>query len=78
MKRTTKWEDYLHLVEFAYYNGYQASAKMRPFEILYGNKCNTPVSWDNLVDRVLIGPELLQEMERTVYEVQKSLKADQD
>ena len=30
------------------------------------------------MDRVLIGPELLQEMERTVHEVQKSLKATQD
>ena len=45
MKRPTKWEDYLHLVEFAYNNGYQASAKMSLFEILYGKKCNTPVSW---------------------------------
>ena len=63
MKRPTKWEDYLHLVDFAYNNGYQASAKMSPFEILYKNKCNTTVSWDNPVDRVLIGPELLQEME---------------
>ena len=78
IKRPTKWEDYLHLVEFAYNNGYQASSKMRPFEILYGNKCNTPLSWNNPVDRVLIGPELLQEMEQTVYEVQKCLKAAQD
>ena len=69
MKRPTKWEDYLHLVQFAYNNGYQASDKMSPFEILYGKKCNTPVSWDNPVDRVLIGPELLQKMERTVCEV---------
>ena len=78
MKRPTKWEDYLHLVEFAYNNGYQASAKMSPFEILYGKKCNTPISWDNRVDRVLIGPELLQEMERTVCEVHKSLEEAQD
>ena len=41
MKRPTKWEDYLHLVEFSYNNGYQALAKMIPFEILYGKKCNT-------------------------------------
>ena len=25
MKKPTKWDDYLHLVEFAYNNGYQAS-----------------------------------------------------
>ena len=40
-----KWEDYLHLVEFAYNNHYQASAKLSPFEILYGRKCNTPITW---------------------------------
>ena len=28
-----KWEDYLHLVEFAYNNNYQASAKFSPLEI---------------------------------------------
>jgi hypothetical protein len=44
MDKQSKWEDYLHLVEFAYNNGYQASLKMSPFEALYGKKCNTPVS----------------------------------
>ena len=37
-----KWEDYLHLVEFAYNNHYQDSSTLSPFEILYGRKCNTP------------------------------------
>ena len=45
-----KWVDYLHLVEFAYNNHYQASAKLSPFEILYGRKCNTPITWSNAVD----------------------------
>jgi hypothetical protein len=34
----SKWEDYLHLVDFSYKNEYQASLKMSPFEALYGNK----------------------------------------
>ena len=38
MDKQSKWEDYLHLVEFSYNNGYQASLKMRPFEELYGRK----------------------------------------
>jgi hypothetical protein len=46
--KPSKWEDYLYLVEFAYNNGYQAYIKRNPFETLYGRKCNTPVSWDNL------------------------------
>ena len=61
-----KWEDYLHLVEFAYNNNYQASVKFSSFEILYGRKCNTPISWSNLVDRLVLGPELLKEMEEIV------------
>jgi transposase InsO family protein len=47
MDKPSRWEDYLHLVEFAYNNGYHTSLKMSPFETLYGRKCNTPVSWDN-------------------------------
>ena len=32
MDQPSKWEDYIHLVEFAYNNGYQVSLKMSPFE----------------------------------------------
>ena len=55
-----KWEDYLHLVEFVYNNNYQTSARFSPFEILYRRKCNTPISWSNLVDRLVLGLELLK------------------
>jgi len=50
-------------VEFAYNNGYQASLKMSVFEALYGRKCNTPVRWDNLTDKVILGTDLLKEIE---------------
>jgi hypothetical protein len=60
MDKPSKWEDYLHLVEFAYNNGYQDSLKMSPFEALYGRKCNTPVSWDNPTDRVVLGSGVAQ------------------
>ena len=69
-----KWEDYLHLVEFAYNNNYQASAIFIPFEVLYGRKCNTPISWSNLMDKLVLGPELLKEMEEIVKRVQGNLK----
>jgi hypothetical protein len=61
--KLSKWEEYLHLVEFAYKNGYNESLNMSSFESLYGIKCNTPVSWDNPTDKVYIGPKLLKEME---------------
>ena len=46
MDQPSKWEDYTHLVEFFYNNGYQASLKMSPFEAFYGRKCNTPMIWE--------------------------------
>ena len=57
-----KWEEYLHLVDFSYKNHYQDSAKLSPFKILYGRKCNTPISWSNQVDKLMLGPNLLKEM----------------
>jgi hypothetical protein len=38
MYNPSKWEEYLHLAEFSYNNGYQDSFKMSPFEALYGRK----------------------------------------
>ena len=61
-----KWEDYLPLVEFAYNNHYQALVRYSPFEIPYGRKCNTPISWSNPVDRLVLGHELLKEMDLIV------------
>jgi hypothetical protein len=56
MDKLSKWEDYLLLVVFAYYNGYQDSFKMIPFESLYGTKFNIAVTWDNPTDRVVLEP----------------------
>lgn len=36
MPQPTKWEDYLHLVEFTYNNSYRASLSMSLFKVLYG------------------------------------------
>jgi hypothetical protein len=56
MEKPLKWEDHLHLVDFAYNNGYQASLKMSPFEEIYGRRCNTPVRWDNPANRIIVRP----------------------
>ena len=78
MDKPGKWEDYLHLVEFSYNNNFQVSAGMSPFEILCGSKCNTPISWSIPVDILMLGPNLLKDMELTVKQVQQNLKAGQD
>jgi hypothetical protein len=78
MHQPNKWEDYLPLVEFAYNNGYQASLKMSPFEVLYGRLCNTPVSWNNPVKKMSFGPDMLKEMEQQVTQIKQNLKVAQN
>ena len=78
MKKPMQWEDYLHLTKFAYNNGYQTSAKMSPFAVLYGWKCRTPVTWDSLVDDLMLGPDLLMDLEQLVTKVQVNLKEAQE
>ena len=63
MDQQKRWEEFLPLVEFYYNNSYQSTITMVPFEFLYGRLCRTPLSWDQLEDRVLVGPEVIQEME---------------
>jgi len=69
MDQPLKWEYYLYLVDFSYNNEYHASLKMSPFEVFYGRKCDTPISWDNLVERVIIGPQLPREMEEKMVKI---------
>jgi hypothetical protein len=78
MEKPLKWEDYLNLVEFAYNNGYQESLKMSPFESLHGRKCNTPIRWDNPVDRVVFWPDLLKEMEDQMLKIKQNVKVVQE
>ena len=65
-------------MEFAYNNSYQASIEMAPFEALYGRKCRTPVCWDEVGERRLIGPELVQITSEKVKVVCDNLKTTRD
>eukprot|EP00253_Pinus_taeda_P020845 PITA_20845 len=78
MLKPGQWEEYLHLVEFAYNNGYHTSTQLSPFEVLYGRKCRTPSSWGGPEDKLILGPEMLKEMEDMVKRVRANLKAAQD
>jgi hypothetical protein len=78
MDNQTQWEKYLPLVEFAYNNSYHSSIIMPPFEYLYGSPCRTPLNWDRLEDRVIVGPKLIQEMEEQVIQIRQRVKEAQD
>ena len=64
MHQQWKWEEYLPLVEFAYNNDYPNSLRMSPFDALYGQSCNTPISWSDPISKVLIGRDMLADMEQ--------------
>ena len=51
---------------------------MSPFEILYGHKCNTQISWRGPIDGLMLGPDLLEDMELTVKQVQQNLNISQE
>jgi hypothetical protein len=46
-------------VEFAYNNSYQASIGMAPYEALYGRRCRSPICWDEVGERKILGPEIV-------------------
>ncbi|XP_043811986.1 uncharacterized protein LOC122723547, partial [Manihot esculenta] len=54
------WRQHLPLVEFAYNNSHHASIGMAPYEALYGRKCRTPVCWEEVGEKTLAGPELVE------------------
>ena len=69
MDKLSKWEDYLHFVEFSYNNGKKASLGMIPYEYLYGRRCRTPVTWDNPVNMIVLGLYFLKEIEQEVAKI---------
>nr|GEZ13971.1 hypothetical protein [Tanacetum cinerariifolium] len=57
---TGNWDDYICLVEFAYNNSWHASIKCAPFAMLYGRRCRAPICWDQVGERVIKGPEMIE------------------
>jgi hypothetical protein len=72
------WDEHLPLVEFSYNNSYHASIGMPPYEALYGRKCRSPVYWDEVGERKILGPELVQQTKEKIEIIQKRLIAAQD
>jgi hypothetical protein len=58
-----------------YNNSYQEILKMAPFEVLYGQQCHTPLNWNELGEKVIFGPDIVEEAEATVRHIQDNLKA---
>ena len=66
------------LVECTYNNSFHSSIGMTSFEAFYGKYCRTPLYWDEVGERKLIGLEFVQMTTDKVKEIRTRLKAAQD
>jgi hypothetical protein len=73
----TSWDKCLLYAEFSYNNSYQASLKKSPFKALYGQKCRTPLYWDQIGERQVFGPDIIEEAEQLVQQVRENLRVAQ-
>ncbi|KAM2491167.1 hypothetical protein PS1_042866 [Malus domestica] len=72
------WHDRLDLMEFAYNNSFHSSIGMSPFEALYGKACRTPLCWSEVGERILEGPEIVDETTQNIQVIKSNLKVAQD
>ena len=71
------WEKWLPLAEFSYNNSYQESIKMAPFKVFYGQKCRTPLNWNEPSERKYYGIDFVKEAEEQVRIIQQHIEAAQ-
>ena len=71
------WEIHLPLIEFAYNNSYHSSIEMAPFKALYGRKCRSPICWNEVGERKLLGPKLVQLTTEKIQLIRERLLASQ-
>ena len=78
LKFKGSFDRHLPLMEFSYNNSYQSSIEMAPYEALYGRKCRPPLCWDEVGERKLLGPEIVQVTIDNVKVIKDRLKISQD
>jgi hypothetical protein len=74
MEHPGTWDKNLPWAEFSY-NIYQESLKVAPFGVLYGRRCHTPFNWIEPGEKVIFGPDIVDEAEVTVRHIQDNLRA---
>ena len=72
------WDRSLPLAEFAYNNSFQTSIGMAPYEALYGRRCRTLLCWDEVGERKLDNPELVDQAVEQVQLIRQRMRAAQD
>ena len=63
------WDSNLHVMKFSYNNNFQATIRMAPFVALYGKRCRSLLSWDEVDDRELVEPKLVRVTNKVVQKI---------
>ena len=71
------WDIHLMLIEFTYNNSFHASIGMAPHEALYGRTYRTSLCWYESCERVVLKPEIVQDMNEKIKMIQERMKASQ-
>ena len=72
------WDEHLPLVEFAYNNSFHSSIGMSPYEALYRRSCRSPICWEEIGDRALLGPEIVEQTTEKIRVIKARMKTAQD
>ncbi|KAL0559352.1 hypothetical protein IC582_003961 [Cucumis melo] len=68
----------LPVMKFSYNNSYPSTISMAPYEALYDKPCRTHVCWNEVAERQLVGPELVQITTNNIKLIRKNLRIAQD
>ena len=70
-KITCLWQSLLIIIVI------RLALKMAPYEALYGPRCISPLCWDVIGERSLVGPDWVQQTHDKVREIRKNLLTTQ-
>jgi hypothetical protein len=72
MEHPDSWDKNLPWAEFSYNNSYQQSLKMARFEVIYGCRCHTLLNWIEPGEKVVFGPDIVDEAKAMVHRKQEA------
>lgn len=72
------WSNHLPFNQVILQFSYHSSIGMAPYEALYGRKCRSPLYWDEVEEKAMIGPELIQITVDKVAIIKERFKDVQD
>ena len=64
-------------MEFVYNNSYHSSITVVHYEALYERKCRSPICWDDVGERKILGPKIIQRTCEKVNQIRLTLLAAQ-